>query len=71
MTRSLAYTPTVCFEHGPGVEDQFDTSPQQVYDLLVREAGMRIFDIDGNGPYSAAQFTGVYYEPIWNFVAHR
>jgi hypothetical protein len=32
---------------------------------------MRIFDIDGEGPYSRTQFVDVYYQPIWNFVAHR
>ena len=32
---------------------------------------MRIFDIDGVGPYSRAQFVQTYHLPIWNFVAHR
>lgn len=65
------HAPIVCFEHGPGAEDQYGTSPQLVYDLLVRQAGMRIFDIDGNGPYSDGEFIAVYHQPIWNFVAHR
>lgn len=65
------HAPIVCFEHGPGAEDQYGTSPEQVYDLLVHQASMRIFDIDGNGPYGEAQFVDVYHEPIWNFVAHR
>jgi FkbM family methyltransferase len=64
------HAPIVCFEHGPGAEKEYETSPALVYDLLVG-AGMRIFDIDGNGPYSKAQFVRVYDEPIWNFVAHR
>lgn len=65
------HAPIVCFEHGPGAEKQYDTSPEQVYRLLVRAAGMRIFDIDGRGPYSEQQFVRVYHEPIWNFVAHK
>jgi FkbM family methyltransferase len=65
------HAPIVCFEHGPGAEYEYNTSPKQVYDLLVREAGLRIFDIDGYGPYSEDGFVAVFDEPIWNFVAHR
>jgi FkbM family methyltransferase len=65
------YAPIVCLEHGPGAEHEYDTTPQQIYELLARQAGLRIFDIDGAGPYSESQFVGQYYEPIWNFVAHR
>ena len=65
------HAPIVCFEHGPGAEGEYQTSPEQVYDLLVSGAGMRVFDIDGVGPYSRAQFVDTYYKPIWNFVAHR
>lgn len=65
------HAPIVCFEHGPGAEREYGTSPEQVYDLLVSGAGMRIFDIDGIGPYSRAQFVDTYDKPIWNFVAHR
>ncbi|HEX4008592.1 MAG TPA: FkbM family methyltransferase [Solirubrobacteraceae bacterium] len=65
------HAPIVAFEHGPGAEREYDTSPGQVYDLLVEGAGMRIFDIDGAGPYSRTQFVEIFPEPIWNFVAHR
>jgi FkbM family methyltransferase len=65
------HQPVVVFEHGAGLEGQYGTSPGVVYDLLVKEAGLRIFDIDGVGPYSRERFEGMYYEPIWNFVAHR
>jgi hypothetical protein len=70
--RTIAeHQPVVVFEHGAGLEAQYGTSPAVVYDLLVMEAGLRIFDIEGAGPYSRERFEGVYYEPIWNFVAHR
>jgi FkbM family methyltransferase len=70
--RTLAeHKPIVVFEHGAGLESQYGTSPGVVYDLLVREAGLRIFDIEGVGPYARDRFEGVYHEPIWNFVAHR
>jgi len=70
--RTIAdHRPVVVFEHGAGLEDQYGTSPGAVFDLLAGEAGLRIFDIEGVGPYSREQFEGVYYKPIWNFVAHR
>ena len=65
------HAPVVVFEHGPGAEREYQTSPEQVYDLLVSGAGLRIFDIDGLGPYSRNQFVETYHRPIWNFVAHR
>lgn len=71
METLTRHAPMVVFEHGPGAQDEYQTSPEQVYDLLVSGAGMRIFDIDGAGPYSRTQFVDVYYKPIWNFIAHR
>lgn len=65
------HQPVVVVEHRAGLEDQYGTSPGRVYDLLVEEPGVRIFDINRAGPYSRAQFEGVYHDPIWNFVAHR
>lgn len=63
--------PTVVFEHGFGGSNFFGTTSDQVYDLLVDQVGLRIFDIDGGGPYSRAEFEALYNEPIWFFVAHR
>jgi FkbM family methyltransferase len=71
METLVRHAPTVIFEHGPGAEREYETSPEQVYDLLASGAGMRIFDIDGVGPYSRDQFVETYQRPIWNFVAHR
>jgi FkbM family methyltransferase len=65
------HSPVVCFEHGPGAESEYDTTPESVYDLLVDQARMRIFDIDGDGPYSRQQFVETFHRPIWNFIAHR
>lgn len=71
MQTLIRHAPIVCFEHGPGAEREYETSPEQVYDLLVGGADMRIFDIDGTGPYSRARFVETYQRPIWNFIAHR
>jgi FkbM family methyltransferase len=63
------YKPTIWFEHGLGAADRYGTKPSDVYALLVEDVGMRIFDADGHGPYSAAEFDDVFTRPIFNFVA--
>jgi hypothetical protein len=53
--RTLAdFRPVVIFEHGSGSAEHFDTRPDDIHRLLTEEAGLRIFDLDGNGPYSLA-----------------
>ena len=64
------HRPTVWFEHGAGAADHYGTQPADVHRLLTGEIGMRIFDADGKGPYSEADFDAVFSEPMWNFVAH-
>src|SRR5207249_1370277 len=44
------YKPIVVFEHGKGAS-HYGTQPHHIYDLLHKEAGLDIFDLDGNGPY--------------------
>lgn len=63
--------PTIVFEHGTGGSDHFGVRSEDVYDLLTGEVGLRVFDIDGNGPFTSAEFAGLFEEPIWFFVAHR
>lgn len=63
--------PTVVFEHGIGGSDHFGVSSADIHDLLAGDVGMRIFDIDGGGPYSRAEFAALFDKPIWFFVAHR
>jgi FkbM family methyltransferase len=63
------HRPVVWFEHGAGGADQYGTTPADVHAVLVEGAGMRIFDADGQGPYSRAEFEAVFTEPMFNFVA--
>jgi hypothetical protein len=65
------FGPTIIYiyEQGIGASDRYETQPSDVYDLLVAELDMRIFDLDGAGPYSREQFQAVFAEPIWNFLA--
>jgi FkbM family methyltransferase len=64
------HRPIVVFEHGKGGSDYYGTSPRDVFSLL-NTAGLRIFDMDGNGPYTLLQFEETYKRnDRWNFVAH-
>jgi FkbM family methyltransferase len=62
------HRPFVLFEHGAGGADLYGTRPTDVFDLL-KAAGLRIFDLDGEGPYSRSRFEETFTEPIWNFLA--
>ncbi|HEX5147111.1 MAG TPA: FkbM family methyltransferase [Conexibacter sp.] len=62
------HRPYVIFEHGIGGADLYGSKPGEVFDLLT-EAKLRIFDLEGDGPYSRDAFEAVFAEPIWNFLA--
>jgi FkbM family methyltransferase len=62
--------PIIVFEHGLGGADHYGTTPQRVFELLTAEADLRLFDLDGNGPYSLAQFEDEFARgQRWNYVA--
>jgi FkbM family methyltransferase len=62
------HRPFVLFEHGIGGADLYDADPTEVFDLLDA-SGLRIFDLDGTGPYSRDRFKATFTEPVWNFLA--
>lgn len=62
------HRPFVIFEHGIGGADLYGSKPGEVFDLLS-SAGLRIFDLEGDGPYTRDGFEAVFAEPIWNFLA--
>lgn len=67
----IRHRPVVIFEHFKGSARHYATTPSMVYELLVGYVGQRIFDIDGDGPYSLNQFEQAFEEGIiWTFVAH-
>ena len=64
------YKPIVVFEFGRGCSDHYGTQPCHIYELLHDKARLRIFDMDGNGPYTLGQFEETYAQGNrWNFVA--
>lgn len=64
------YRPIIIFEHGKGGAAHYGTEPHQIYELLNDEAGLRIFDLDGNGPYTLSQLEETYArDERWDYVA--
>lgn len=62
--------PVVVFEHGMGAADRYDTTPEQVWDVLAGDIGLRIFDLDARGPLGRDEFAELYGSGTrWNWVA--
>jgi FkbM family methyltransferase len=62
--------PTVIFEHGLGAADHYGTQPEDVWDLLSGELSLRIFDLDGSGPYRRDDFARAFAaRERWNYLA--
>lgn len=65
------YKPILLFEHGKAGAEHYQTSPRRIYELLHGRAGLRIFDLDGNGPYTLLQFEeSCARDERWDYVAH-
>lgn len=62
------HRPFVIFEHGIGGADLYGSKPGEVFDLLA-DCRLRVFDLEGEGPYTRDRFEAVFTEPIWNFLA--
>ncbi len=64
--------PLIVFEHTLAGSSAYDTGPRDLYALLVDEVDLRIFDLNGNGPFGISEFERLSHQgdPI-NFVAHR
>jgi len=69
MNTIVTHRPVVVFEHGLGGADHYGTTSDELFQLLVAQAGLRIFDMDGTGPYSRAEFSAAFDAPMWNWVA--
>lgn len=62
------HRPHVLFEHGVGGADLYGSSSGELWDLLDA-AGLRIFDLEGNGPFSRSSFEDQFARPVWNWLA--
>jgi len=67
LTRSR---PHVVFEFGSAARE-YGTTPDQIYDLLDGDVGLRIYDMSGDGPYTRSRFRQIFENGRrFNFVAH-
>lgn len=62
------HRPIVWFEHGAPAAREHGTEPGDIYATLT-DCGLRIFDVNGRGPYTAAEFAAPP-KMTWTFVAH-
>jgi len=58
--RVLSTGPIVAFEHSNRLAPHFGTRPEQVHELLT-DAGLRIYDMDGEGPLTADRFVAAFH----------
>ena len=64
------YKPVIIFEHGKGGATHYGTKPSHIYSILTDRAGLRIFDLDGNGPYSVDQLEESFeLDERWDYIA--
>lgn len=64
------HRPVIAFEHGRAAA-RYDCKPEDMYRLIVDQIGMRIFDMDGGGPYSFSSFkASCENDTRWNYIAH-
>lgn len=64
-----AHQPIVVLEHGAGAA-YFGTTSERIHELLGDGAGLRVFDILGNGPLDGPAFAAeVAGGEVWTFVA--
>jgi FkbM family methyltransferase len=50
--------PLIALEHGAGSADHYGTRPETIHAMLA-DAGLRVFGLDGDGPYDPAAFAHV------------
>ena len=62
--------PVMTFEYGRDAAKLYGVPDEDIYTLLCHEIGLRLFDMDGNGPLDLVQFTDGL-ATRWNWVAHE
>lgn len=66
----VQHRPIVVFQHGRGSPEAYGTKPSAIFRLLTSDGGLRIFDLDGGGPYTLAAFQTAYdTNSYFHFVA--
>lgn len=55
------YKPVVLFEHAKIHNTEYKTTPEMIYDLLVKKFNLGIFSLDGSGPLKLNDLTKIYH----------
>jgi FkbM family methyltransferase len=64
------HRPLVLFEHQKSTASHYGSGPDELFEVLAGELGMRIFDMDGSGPYTRQRLREAYETASrWNFLA--
>lgn len=66
------YKPYILFEHGPLASKSYGTTSDMIYELLVRECGLKLFGLknwlNNSSPFSQQEFAAIQ-GSIWDFLA--
>lgn len=54
------YKPVILFEHAKIHNAGYNTTPDMIYELLVKKFKLGIFSLDGTGPLSLKDLSGIY-----------
>lgn len=66
-----ATRPYIVFEFGAASAAHYGTAPDDMFSLITDGLGLRIYDLDGAGPYSLSTFRTMYEtDQRFNYVAH-
>jgi FkbM family methyltransferase len=66
----VAHRPVVVFEHELGGATHYGSTTDQIFRLLCDDAGLRLFDIEGNGPLDLQAYRESFERgEVWNYVA--
>jgi len=70
MATIRTHRPLIVFEHAKSGAPHYGTTPHQLYELLVEQARLQLFDMDGDGPLDLARFGELFASGTrWNFIA--
>jgi len=63
--------PIMAIEHGGRGSEAFGSSDEEFFTVICKDIGLRLFDMDGHGPFDCPEFLDMLYSgKHWNWIAH-